>query len=134
MYLKGDLFYFRYLTAEEQLHDVKEYFFRESRNLDNEHMNVLRDMLLSECRERADLINDIARINYAFSIGKEDDILKNGQRSELKSLNSTVLTVPTAKTDVFIFWARSHGYDYRLIAEHNCAANEYLIWKPNNSK
>lgn len=128
--LEKNLDYFERLTAEEQLDEIREFFYASRDNYDQKFIDTLELMLFKDTRSKLSLVNGVAHMNHVFWNETSKYVLNDQQKEELEQDGSTVVLVPRARDDVFTFWARSEGYGYRRVIEHTIvSAYEYKIWR-----
>ena len=130
MYCK-DIDYFGLLTAEEQLSDIKEYWYNSSAETNDVEALIegLSDMLYEGTTPSHKLAANLSRTYIAFRQGTAEDILTEEQKQEIIDDGFTVVAVMKSQWDVFEFWCRVCGFKHRVVATHKIGAREYKIWK-----
>lgn len=128
MYCK-DLIAFPSLTPEEQLEDIKEFWY----NYDVEDVDGLLDglseRLYSSSTSSAELAVHLAHTNTALQRGTANDILTPAQKQCLEKKKYAIIGVMRSQWKVFEFWCRMCGFNYTVVAKHKIDAQEYKIWK-----
>lgn len=130
MYCK-DINYFGLLTAEEQLSDIKEYWYNSSAETNDVEALIegLSDMLYEDTTPSHELAANLSRTYIAFRQGTAEDILTEEQKQEMIDDRFTVVAIMRSQWEVFEFWCRVCGFQYRIVATHKIGAREYRIWK-----
>ena len=127
MYCKN-LNYFGLLTPEEQLADIKEYWynsFADAKAL----IEGLSDMLYEDVTPTHELAANLSRTFIALRQGTSEDVLTEEQKREMIDEGFTIVAVMKSQWDVFEFWCRMCGFEYNVVVQHKVDAREYKIWK-----
>lgn len=128
MYCK-DSDFFELLTAEEQLEDIKEYWYNSNVEDIDGLLEWLSDHLYTSSMPDSELAARLSHTKIAFQRGTSEDILTVDQKRDLEYDGFTIVPVMASQYEVFEFWCRVCGFKYRMVVQHKIDAREYKIWK-----
>ena len=128
MYCK-DINYFGLLTAEEQLEDIKEFWYNSDPEDDVALLDGLSERLYETVTPTHELAANLSRTFIALRQGTSEDVLTEEQKQEMIDEGFTIVAVMKSQWEVFEFWCRMCGFRYRMVVQHKIDAREYKIWK-----